>query len=131
MGSSLVAVIWTFSWVIMFILSNFCFTVGFAYVTWTTRTIPFIVWVLGDFRAIRLVTSKRLFDSFSLHNRVGKKHRSQIFVCVLVTWYDVIGSHSNKKNSEKVWKLYIIENIIKNAFKFIYWKFIVNKLSAF
>ena len=55
-----------------------------------------IVWVLRNFQAIRLVTSKCLVDSFSLHNKVEKKHRCQIFLYI-VTWYDVIGSHGNKK----------------------------------
>ena len=34
--------LWTFSWIIMFIPSNFCITFSFTNVTQTTRTIPFI-----------------------------------------------------------------------------------------
>ena len=33
---------WTFSWIIMFLPSNFRITFGFTNVTWTTRTIYFI-----------------------------------------------------------------------------------------
>ena len=88
-----------------------------------------IVWVLRDFRAIRLVTSRCIVDSFSLHNKLEKKHRCQLFFCILVTWYDVVGSHSNKKNFRKSMQI-THEKCFKIHIKNIYWKFIVHKLNA-
>ena len=66
----------------------------------STLSIKILVWVLRGFCVIRLVTSKCLVDSFSLHNRVEKKHRCQN-LCRLVTLYDAIGCERNKKNFRK------------------------------
>ena len=50
-----------------------------------TVSLNIIVWFLRDFHVIRIITSKCLIDSFSLHNRVEKKYRCQKLFCILVT----------------------------------------------
>ena len=52
--------LWTFSWIMMFIPSNFYITFGFTNVTWTTRIIPFIdnIWLIIVF------ISKRKWGSY-------------------------------------------------------------------
>ena len=56
--------LWTFSWIMMFIPSNFYITFGFTNVTWTTRTIPFIDNIMTYNRFYLLKEIKIMFVAF-------------------------------------------------------------------